>query len=68
MPALRTFWSDIRVESRKAKIVRYNEMGLSEALDDAGIAWETMFAPEPGAPRTRRSRTGTHCSRRDSPS
>ena len=49
-PALRRFWSDVRVESRKAKIVRYNELGLSEALDQAGIAWSTMFAPEPGGP------------------
>ena len=49
-PAMRRFWSDVRVESRKAKIVRFNELGLSEALDEAGIGWETMFAPEPGGP------------------
>lgn len=49
-PALRTFWSGIRVESRKAKIVRYNEMALSEVLDDEGIAWQTMFEPDPEGP------------------
>jgi hypothetical protein len=42
-PPMRAFWSDIRVESRKAKIVRYNELGLSEALEEAGIAWRTML-------------------------
>ena len=44
---LRAFWADIRVESRKAKVVRYYELGLSEALDEAGIAWRTMFSPDP---------------------
>jgi hypothetical protein len=42
---LRKFWGDIRVESRKAKIVRYCELGLSEALDEAGLGWGTMFEP-----------------------
>ena len=48
--AMRAFWSDVRVESRKAKIVRYNELGLSEALDEAGIGWRTMFTPKLGGP------------------
>ncbi len=50
-PALRAFWSDIRVERRKAKIVRYDELGLSEAFDEAGIVWRTMFEPVPGGPQ-----------------
>jgi hypothetical protein len=48
---MREFWNDIRVERRKAKIVRYEELGLSEALDEAGIAWRTMFEPVPGGPQ-----------------
>jgi hypothetical protein len=48
---LRAFWTDIRVESRKAKTVRYDELGLSEALDEARIAWRTMFEPVPGGPQ-----------------
>ena len=45
-PELRRFWSDIRVETRKAKTVRYNELGLSEVLERAGIPWRTMFEPD----------------------
>jgi hypothetical protein len=41
-PPMRGFWTDIRVEARKSKIVRYDELGLSEALDEAGIEWRTM--------------------------
>ena len=44
------FWSDIRVESRKAKIVRYNELGLSEALDEAGIGWRDDVRARTGRP------------------
>jgi hypothetical protein len=50
-PAMREFWADIRVERRKAKIVRYEELGLSEALDEAGIAWRTMVGPVPNGPQ-----------------
>ena len=49
-PSLRGFWSDIRVESRKAKIVRFNELALSEVLDSAGIGWSAMYSPQPGGP------------------
>ncbi len=47
-PAIRAFWKDIRVESRKAKIVRYDELGLAEVLDEAGLSWRTMSRPDPG--------------------
>jgi hypothetical protein len=47
-PALRAFWSGIRVESRKAKTVRYDELGLSEVVETAGIRWRTQFEPHPG--------------------
>lgn len=46
-PELRAFWSDIRVERRKSKVVRYNELGLAEVLDGAGIGWRAWFEPEP---------------------
>ena len=45
---IREFWTDVRVESRKAKVVRYYELGLAEVLDGAGIEWRAMFTPVPG--------------------
>jgi hypothetical protein len=46
-PELRAFWYDIRVERRKSKVVRYNELGLAEVLDETGIGWRAFFEPEP---------------------
>lgn len=48
--ALRAFWADIRVETRKSRTVRYGELALSEVLDEAGIEWQTMFAPDAKGP------------------
>lgn len=39
---MREFWTGIRVERRKSKVVRYGELGLAEALDGAGIGWRAM--------------------------
>ena len=46
-PVLGGFWSDVRVEKRKSKIVRFEELGLSEALDEGGIPWRTLVVPTP---------------------
>lgn len=41
-PVLRRFFSDVRVEASKAKIVRFYELGLAEALDEWGISWTAL--------------------------
>lgn len=48
--ALRSFWTGVRVETRKSKVIRYGELGLAEALDAAGIRWSAMLPPRPDGP------------------
>lgn len=45
---LRAFWQEVRVERRKSLVIRYCELGLSEVLDEAGIAFATLVRPQEG--------------------
>ena len=39
------FWSDVRVESGKNKVIRYGELELSELLSEAGVGWQAAIVP-----------------------
>ena len=42
---LRSFWSEVRVESGKNKVIRYGELGLSAVLRDSGLGWGAAITP-----------------------
>ena len=50
-PELQRFWSGVRAESGKNKVIRYGELGLSELLSESGVALHAAIATPAGYDR-----------------
>lgn len=44
-PGMQGFWSDIRAEGTKTKVIRYGELALSETLEELGLVWSAAISP-----------------------
>ena len=47
---MRRFFGDVRVESSRAKVIRYGELAFAETLQGFDIDWAARFAADPTGP------------------